>query len=198
MNSYQLFDLSGLGIVNGAAVAILLFEAGLYFWHRAMHTNAVLWRVFHQMHHSAERVDTFGTFYFSPLDAMGFTFLGSLCGVLIIGIAPQSTTLFLLVTTFLAIFQHANIRTPQWLGYIIQRPESHGVHHARKIHFKNFSDLPVFDILFGTFENPKGYEYDAGFYEGASARLFDMLLFRDVSRLPLGRQQQDRENGAEQ
>ncbi len=157
----------------------------------------VLWRAFHQMHHSAERVDTFGTFYFSPLDALGFSFLGSLCGVLIIGVAPQSITIFLLVTTFLAIFQHANIRTPQWLGYIIQRPESHGVHHARKIHFKNFSDLPVFDILFGSFENPKGYEHDAGFYEGASARIIDMLLFRDVSTQPPGRQQKDSDNGPE-
>jgi len=31
----------------------------------------------------------------------------------------ETITLFLLVTTFLAIFQHANIRTPQWLGYHI-------------------------------------------------------------------------------
>lgn len=189
--SYQLFDLSGIGIVPGAIVAVLFFEAGLYFWHLAMHSNTTLWRVFHQMHHSAERIDTFGAFYFSPMDILGSTFLGSLCLALIIGIDPQSITIFLLSTTFLVIFQHANIRTPQWLGYIIQRPESHGVHHARKIHFKNFSDLPVFDILFGTFENPKGYEHEAGFYEGASARLVDMLLFRDVSKLPMGRQQKE-------
>jgi hypothetical protein len=30
-----------------------------------------------------------------------------------------------------AVFQHTNIRTPQLLGYIVQRPESHSVHHAR-------------------------------------------------------------------
>ena len=149
------------------------------------------------MHHSAERIDTYGTFYFSPMDMFGFTFLASLCLALIIGVDPQSITIFLLSTTFLAIFQHANIRTPQWLGYIIQRPESHGVHHARKIHFKNFSGLPIFDILFGTFENPKGYEHEAGFYEDASARLVDMLLFRDVSELPMGRQQKEVEGRSE-
>ena len=42
--------------------------------------------------------------------------------------------------------------------------------------------------MFGTFENPKGYDHEAGFYEGASARIGDMLMFRDVSRLPLGRE----------
>jgi hypothetical protein len=26
---------------------------------------------------------------------------------------------------------HMNIRTPEWLGYFIQRPESHRVHHLR-------------------------------------------------------------------
>jgi len=45
--------------------------------HDAPHELA-LWRGFHQMHHSAERVDAFGAFYFSPLDIIGFTMLSSL------------------------------------------------------------------------------------------------------------------------
>tara|TARA_B100000965_G_scaffold386184_1_gene388202 strand:+ start:1134 stop:1253 length:120 start_codon:yes stop_codon:yes gene_type:complete len=31
-----------------------------------------------QMHHSAEVVDSIGAFYFSPLDMIGFTLLGSI------------------------------------------------------------------------------------------------------------------------
>ncbi len=185
---YQLLDLSGLGVAAGALIAIGVYELGLYFWHRAMHTRRFLWLTFHQMHHSAERMDTYGAFYFSLADMIGFTALGSLCLTLLIGVDPQAITVFLLVTTFFAIFQHANIRTPRWLGYFVQRPEQHGVHHARKVHFKNFSDLPVFDLVFGTFENPRGYDHEAGFYDGASARVVDMLLFRDVSELPLGRE----------
>lgn len=184
---YQLFDLSKIGVVNGAIVGIVVFEAGIYCWHRAMHSNTLLWRVFHQMHHSAERVDSFGTFYFSPMDTVGFALVGSISVTLVIGIAPQSVTIFLVFTTFLAMFQHANIRTPQWLGYFIQRPESHCVHHARKVHSKNFSDLPLFDILFGTFENPAKREHEAGFYDGASAKIWDMILFKDLSKLALGR-----------
>jgi hypothetical protein len=36
-------------------------------------------------------------------------------------------------------------------------------------------------MVFGTFRNPEGYEMDTGFYDGASARIIDMLLCRDVS-----------------
>jgi len=184
LTPYQLFDLSSFGTLGGAAIAILLFEFGIYLWHRAIHSHVILWRVFHQLHHSAERVDAYGTFFFSPMDILGFSLVASLSIALLIGIEPQAVTVFLLVTTFLPLFQHANIRTPQWLGYVIQRPESHCVHHAKNIHSKNFSDLPVFDILFGTFANPKVREHEAGYYEGASARVVEMLAFQDVSQAP--------------
>lgn len=178
----QLFDLSGMGVAGGAFVGILLYEFGLYAWHRSMHGSDMLWRIFHQMHHSAERHDTYGAFYFSPLDMAGFTMLGTFCFSVVLGIDPRAVTIILLVTNFLAIFQHANIHTPRWLGYIIQRPESHAYHHAQGIHRHNYSDLPLFDILFGTFRNPEKYEHSNGFYQGASSRVVDMLLFRDVSR----------------
>ena len=35
---------------------------------------------------------------------------------------------------------------------------------------------------FGTFRNPKTYERETVFYQGASRKIADMLLFRDVTR----------------
>ena len=182
LEPYRLFDLSGLGTVVGGLFAVLLYEFGMYVWHYSLHRFNFLWRIFHQMHHSAERLDTYGAFYFSPFDMIGFTALGSLCFSLIAGLSPQAITLMLLITNFFSIFQHANIRTPQWLGYIIQRPESHTYHHAREIHNGNYSDLPIYDILFGTFHNPKDFEHETGFYNGASARVTEMLMFKDVTK----------------
>jgi len=181
---YQLFDLTGLGTWGGAAAGILLFELGVYVWHRALHASNILWRGFHQMHHSAERLDTYGAFYFSPTDMIGWTVLGSLCLVLVIGITPEAATIVLLTTTLMAMFTHTNVNTPRWLGYIIERPESHSVHHARGAHRNNYSELPLFDMLFGTFKNPETYVEETGFYHGASARVADMLMFRDVSDAP--------------
>ncbi len=190
---YQLFDLSHLGAVPGAVVGLLVYNAVLYAWHRSMHASDWLWRGFHQMHHSAERLDTFGAFYFSPLDMAGFTFMGSLSLVLIVGLSPEAVTLFLFAAMFMAIFQHANVRTPRWLGYLVQRPESHAIHHGRGLHRYNYADLPIFDIVFGTFRNPRGYETDTGFYHGASARIADMLVFRDVHAPPAARAASERE-----
>ncbi len=178
----QLINLSSWGPLPGACVGVLLYEFGVYVWHRTMHRNNWLWKMFHQMHHSAERLDTYGAFYFSPLDMIGWTVLGTICFSVITGLTPQAITITLLVTNFLGIFQHANIRTPVWLGYIIQRPESHTVHHAKGIHAYNYSDLPLFDIIFGTFRNPSNYEHETGFYHGASSRIADMLLFREIDK----------------
>ena len=179
---FQLFDLTGLGTWGGALAGLLVYELCAYAYHRSMHGSDTLWRVFHQMHHSAERLDTAGAWWFSPMDMVGWTAVGSLSLVLLVGVTPEAATVILLTVTFLAIFQHANVRTPRWLGYLVQRPESHAIHHGRGVHRYNYADLPVFDMLFGTFRNPVGYTGESGFYNGASARVADMLLFRDVSR----------------
>nr|WP_299381186.1 sterol desaturase family protein [Allomuricauda sp.] len=180
LEPYRLFDLTNLTTVIGGLVGVCLYEFGVYVWHRAMHNSDFLWRTFHQMHHSAERLDTYGAFYFSPMDMIGWTVLGSICFALLVGLSPQAITVTLLVTNFMGMFQHANIKTAPWLGYIIQRPESHTVHHAQGIHKYNYSDLPIFDILFGTFKNPENYEYRTGLFHGASAKVLDMLCFKDL------------------
>jgi sterol desaturase/sphingolipid hydroxylase (fatty acid hydroxylase superfamily) len=179
---YQIFNLSGLGTYWGALVGVIVYELGEYVWHRTMHNSNFLWRSMHQMHHSAERLDTYGAFYFSPLDMIGWVVVGSICLVLVAGFTPEASTLVILTTSFLTIFQHSNIKTPVWLGYLVQRPEAHAIHHAKGIHAYNYAGITLFDILFGTFKNPKNYEHESGFYQGASSKIKDMLLFRDISK----------------
>lgn len=181
LGKYQLIDMSFLGNYWGALVALLIYELSVYIWHRSMHKNNTLWRVFHQMHHSAERVDTYGAFFFSPMDMIGFTFLTSLAMVWIGGFTAQATIYAIYGATFLAVIQHTNLKTPQWLGYIFQRPESHSLHHEKGVHAHNYSDLPLFDIIFGTFRNPKDFSAETGFYNGASNRITDMITFKDIN-----------------
>ncbi|HVH48725.1 MAG TPA: sterol desaturase family protein [Sphingomicrobium sp.] len=156
-------------------------ELGIYAWHRTMHNVPFLWRWFHQMHHSAERVDIWGALYFHPFDTLGFTFVGSLALVVGFGVSPEAAIVINLAATFFGLFQHANIRTPHWLGYFIQRPESHSAHHERGVHARNYSDLPFWDIVFGTFHNPKEFTGEVGFFDGGSKQLGPMLLGRAIA-----------------
>lgn len=177
----QLFDLAGWPTWAAAALGLVVYELFAYAYHRGMHGIDAWFRLSHQMHHSAERLDVYGAFWFSPLDIVGWTLVPSVA-LTLLGLPPAAATATILVVTFLGIFQHANLRTPRWLGYLVQRPESHTIHHARGIHAKNYADLPLIDMLFGSFENPCRFEHETGFWEGASARVLDMLLARDVSR----------------
>jgi sterol desaturase/sphingolipid hydroxylase (fatty acid hydroxylase superfamily) len=180
----SLLDLSGLGIAGGAVAGIVVYELLHYWYHRMAHQWNWLWRASHQMHHSAESLDAFGANYLHPLDAAIFTTISSLVFFPLLGLATGAGVIAALFLTFNAMFQHANIRTPRWLGYLIQRPESHAIHHGRDIHRNNYSDLPLWDMLFGTFVNPASGEVEdlpVGFYEGASGRIPEMLIGRDVS-----------------
>src|SRR5690606_3614035 len=126
-------------------------------------------------------IDVYGAFYFHPLDIIGFTLVGSVGLVFLTGIAAEAALLASGLTTILAFFQHSNLRTPRWVGYLVQRPESHSVHHQRGLHAYNYADLPIMDMLFGTFRNPARFHGENGFYDGASARIPEMLVGRDVS-----------------
>ena len=162
-------------------VGFLVFQFGTYVWHRTMHNVPFLWRHLHQMHHSAERVDIWGAFYFHPLDAAGFTLVGSLALVWGLCVAPEAAVIVTIMAAFCSMFQHANIATPHWLGVFITRPESHAVHHERGLHAYNYGDIPLFDILLGTFRNPKEWHGEVGFYDGASKRLWSLLVGRDIA-----------------
>jgi len=181
LGDFHLFDLSGLGTWAGAIVGVLVYELGHYWYHRSAHTFNWLWRAGHQMHHSAESLDAFGAYYLHPVDNFMFTSLSALVFFPLLGLSIGAGVIGALFLTFNAMFQHMSMRTPRWLGYIIQRPESHSVHHGRNIHRYNYADVPLWDMIFGTFRNPEGFQAEQGFYKGGSSRILEMLAFQDVS-----------------
>jgi sterol desaturase/sphingolipid hydroxylase (fatty acid hydroxylase superfamily) len=133
------------------------------------------------MHHSAERVDIWGAFYFHPFDMVGWALVGSMALVLGIGLTAEAAIVVAVLATFCSMFQHANISTTRWLGYIVTRPESHSVHHQRDVHAYNYGDIPLFDILFGTFHNPREFTGEVGFFDGSSRKIGPMLIGREIA-----------------
>lgn len=186
LSEYRLLDASGLGTVGGALFGFLVLEMGIYAAHRALHGLPLLWRFGHQVHHSAERLDVFGAMMFHPMDTLLFALVTSVCLGVISGVTTEAAIIAGCAATVLAFFQHANLRTPRWLGYIVQRPEMHAMHHGRGLHAFNYADLPLIDMVFGTFRNPVEWEGETGYYDGASARVGEMLLGMDVTRPPAG------------
>jgi sterol desaturase/sphingolipid hydroxylase (fatty acid hydroxylase superfamily) len=77
-------------------------------------------------------------------------------------------------------FYHSNIRTPKWLGYFIQRPEHHSIHHELDVHSYNFGDITLWDKLFGTFKEAEEFAPRCGFPDSNEERLTEMLCFKDV------------------
>jgi sterol desaturase/sphingolipid hydroxylase (fatty acid hydroxylase superfamily) len=179
--AHRLFDLSGLGVVLGVLIGYPVVALVNALYHRLVHAVPVLWRWTHQLHHSAVRVDIPGSALFHPTDMVAFTVLPLGVSVFVLGLAPAAAAWVGYITLFYGLFQHWNVRTPQWLGYLIQRPESHCVHHRRNFHSFNYSDFPLWDILMGTFRNPPRFEGDAGFGSGADRRYGAMFIGRDVN-----------------
>jgi sterol desaturase/sphingolipid hydroxylase (fatty acid hydroxylase superfamily) len=181
MAEHRWLDGTKLGVVGGAIVGFVVLELAIYGWHRADHTFDVMWRAFHQVHHSPQRIDIPGAVLAHPLESAVYTLIPLAVTVIVLGLDPLAAAIVGYLFTFASMFQHWNVRTPQWLGYVIQRPESHCVHHRKGVHYYNFSDLPLWDILFGTFRNPKQYLGECGFEGGADRRVGSMLAFVDVN-----------------
>ena len=180
-----LFHLGALGVVPGALLGYVVADFFGYWSHRAMHTLPWLWRWTHQMHHSAERMDLAGLSYTHPFDTLlSFTLTGFATALL--GLSPLAAAMAGMLGFAAAVVQHMNIRTPRWLGWVVMRPEQHGLHHARNVHAYNYGNVPLWDMLFGTYRNPAGFPERYGFWDGASRRVGAMFLGRDVGE-PLPR-----------
>jgi sterol desaturase/sphingolipid hydroxylase (fatty acid hydroxylase superfamily) len=179
--AHRWLDGSGLGIAGGVFVGYLVLSGLGYAWHRAAHNVDVLWRGMHQLHHSPQRVDIPGSVVFHPAEMVVQVLLQLFVAVIVLGLDPLAAALVGYVAAFYGMFQHWNVRTPRWLGYAIQRPESHCVHHRKGVHYYNYGDFPVWDMLFGTFRNPADYIGECGFEDGADRRIGAMLAFADVN-----------------
>lgn len=170
----------GFGFLPDALLGYVAITFVYYWWHRARHENPFLWRWLHQIHHSASRLEVMTSFYKHPIEIFINGILSPAILYLMLGLNADSAALAFLLTGVAELFYHWNVRTPHWLGYLIQRPESHCVHHQRGRHRNNYSDLPIWDILFGTFENPRKQPGGCGFGPDAEQRLGTMLLGRSA------------------
>jgi sterol desaturase/sphingolipid hydroxylase (fatty acid hydroxylase superfamily) len=172
----RLADARTLGQLPGIALGYLAITFVFYWWHRARHEIPLLWRWLHQIHHSAARIEVVTSFYKHPLEITINGVLSSAVLNVLVGLPPASAAVVVALTGLAELFYHWNVRTPYWLGFLVQRPESHRRHHERGHHRDNYSDLPLWDWLFGTLDNPSKPIVHCGFEPARERQLGRMLI----------------------
>jgi sterol desaturase/sphingolipid hydroxylase (fatty acid hydroxylase superfamily) len=168
-----------------ALIAYVISTLVYYWWHRFRHESALFWRLCHQLHHSASRIELLTSFYKHPLEILINSLISAALIYGLLGCDALTGAIYTGLTAVAEYFYHWNIRTPRWIGNFIQRPESHRVHHQRSRHSGNYADLPVWDMLFGTFDNPRQNPAHCGFEEPREQMFSEMLAFKNVHKMPL-------------
>ncbi|MFC1748974.1 sterol desaturase family protein [Pseudomonadota bacterium] len=170
--------LQGLPFWAQVLVTYLVYSFAAYWYHRIRHSNRLLWRYVHYMHHAPAHMDTRVTFWRHPVEMM----LDSLV-ILIVGKAMGADVeiifCVLLVESMLEIFHHSNLHTPKrlrWVGYFLQLPEQHLIHHERGLHRWNYATVTLWDTLFGTVRVPNEWQGKVGLPEWRNTR--KLLLFK--------------------
>jgi sterol desaturase/sphingolipid hydroxylase (fatty acid hydroxylase superfamily) len=183
LRNTSIFSLSSevsplLGGVLGYFIVTFIF----YWWHRLRHDINFLWLSFHQLHHSPQRIETITSFYKHPLEIISNSILIGSINFLLLGLSVESAAYCILLSSIGEYVYHMNIKTPHIMGYFFQRPEMHRIHHQRSKHYNNFSDLPIWDMLFGTFENPRKADNPCGFKPESESKIIDMFAFKNVNK----------------
>ncbi|UPT74495.1 MAG: sterol desaturase family protein [Elusimicrobiota bacterium] len=181
LRSVRPWNADALGTAGGAALGYVVITFAFYWWHRARHESDFLWRWFHQVHHSVERLEVVASFYKHPFELLADSLLCSVVLYPLLGLGAEAAAGAMLLSGLAELFYHWNVRTPRWLGFLFQRPESHRLHHESGVHAYNYADLPLWDMLFGTFRNPARWSGRVGFKRGDERRLVEMLAGVDVT-----------------
>ncbi|WP_413584184.1 sterol desaturase family protein [Bdellovibrio sp. HCB274] len=150
-----------------------------YWWHRLRHANG-WWLIFHQLHHSPSRIEVLTSFYKHPVEIAADSILIGFIIYCVFGGSAEAGAWYALYAATGEYFYHANIKTPKWTGYFIQRPEHHSIHHQLGVHKYNYSDLTIWDRMFGTFKDADDFADRCGFPNDHETKFKEILAFKDV------------------
>ncbi len=137
--------------------SVLLLDLVIYTQHLVFHKVPWLWRL-HKVHHADLDYDVTTGSRFHPLEIL-LSLLIKFALIALLGAPVLAVILFEAVLNAMAMFNHSNIRLPQWLDKglrkLVVTPDMHRVHHSRIYDEanRNFGfNLSVWDRWFGTYQ----------------------------------------------
>lgn len=145
--------------VAAQALLLIVFAEGLeYARHRGLHAWDRGWAL-HRLHHDSDRLHVLKASRIHFLDLLTrFAFV--FAPLVLLGAPAELLPAYSLALLCLGPVSHANLSLPlpRWVHRVLVTPDVHRIHHARSLSLsqKNLAPiLPIFDIVFGTWQAPE-------------------------------------------
>jgi sterol desaturase/sphingolipid hydroxylase (fatty acid hydroxylase superfamily) len=136
--------------------ALILLDLAIYGQHIATHKIPLLWAM-HKVHHTDRDFDVTTAIRFHPTEII-LSMLYKSVLVLLLGPSLLAVFVFALVLNFCAMFNHSNLRLPDWLDKYLRlalvTPDMHRVHHStvpRETNSNYGFSIALWDRIFGTY-----------------------------------------------
>jgi sterol desaturase/sphingolipid hydroxylase (fatty acid hydroxylase superfamily) len=153
---WGLLHLVDLPTWAGVLISLLALDLAMYLQHVVFHAVPMLWRL-HMVHHADLDFDVTTGVRFHTIE-VGISLLVKAAVVVSLGVPAVAVLVFEVMLNASSMFNHANLRLPQWLDRILRlfvvTPDMHRVHHSivREETNSNFGfNLSWWDYLLGTY-----------------------------------------------
>lgn len=175
-------------------LAVLAFDAMVYWQHRLLHQIRWLWPL-HRVHHSDIAFDVTTGLRFHPLEIALSTAL-KLALVWVLGPHPAAVLVFAILLSAASLFTHADFAFPSRIDRLIRAaivtPSMHRVHHSlrREETDSNYGFLlSLWDRLFGSYrarpvEPERSMPVGLPQWRKANALGLGALLLQPFRRIP--------------
>lgn len=137
-------------------LALVLLDLAIYGQHIATHKIPLLWAL-HKVHHADRDFDVTTAIRFHPVEIILSMLYKSLL-VLLLGPSLLAVFVFALILNLCAMFNHSNLRLPDWLDkglrLFLVTPDMHRVHHSTVTGETNSNygfSIALWDRIFGTY-----------------------------------------------
>jgi sterol desaturase/sphingolipid hydroxylase (fatty acid hydroxylase superfamily) len=161
------FAVTGAALWLQVLVILVLLDFKKYWFHRLDHSVIFFWR-FHKIHHGVSELHCLSPRN-HPIYNLGHI-ISDIGIVYLIGVTKEAFAISIVVyAIFAGLIAHINWDFPRcidgklpWFAYLIATPNVHAWHHT--IHCRYDANLGdvfyIWDVLFGTFEVPRGNSCD--------------------------------------
>lgn len=154
-----LIDGAALPAWAAAATYFLIYDLAEYLFHRMQHRIPLLWSM-HSMHHSDPNMSVLTTNRHYWADPIFKSITVWSAAAFIVSPTPLALAVYGAIGLW-NFFVHSQLKLDlgRW-SWVINTPAYHRRHHsALPVHYdSNFAAiLPIWDVIFGTYNQPEGY-----------------------------------------